>query len=93
LALAMLASSMSMAFCLLIAWTGYELWYEAWDNGWVSDSVWQVRLWIPYASMPFGFGILSLQYLVDIIALIRGDEMPFGIDRNVGAAAYEETLR
>jgi len=93
LTLALVASVMSLAFCLLIAWTGYELWYEAWDNRWVSDSVWEVRLWIPYFSMPFGFGVLSLQYIVDIISLIRGDEMPFGISKDVRVAATEETLQ
>lgn len=93
LTLAIVASVMSLAFCLLIAWTGYELWYEAWDNRWVSDSVWEVRLWIPYAAMPFGFAVLSLQYIVDIVSLIRGDEMPFGISKNVGVAAFEETLQ
>lgn len=91
LALAMIASLMSLSFCLLLTWTGYEFWYEAWDNGWVSDSVWEVRLWIPYFSLPFGFAVLSLQYIADIICLIRGDEMPFGISKDVGIAATEET--
>lgn len=81
--LALFASVLSLAFCLLITWTGYEFWYEAWENRWVSDSIWEVRLWIPYFSMPFGFGVLSLQYIVDIISLIRGDEMPFGIEKEV----------
>lgn len=83
IALALFASVLSLAFCLLITWTGYEFWYEAWENRWVSDSIWEVRLWIPYFSMPFGFGVLSLQYIVDIISLIRGDEMPFGIEKEV----------
>ena len=24
-------------------------WKEAWDNRWVSDTMWRARLWIPYA--------------------------------------------
>jgi len=76
---ALFASFISLAFCLLIAWTGYEFWYEAWSNNWKSDSIWEVRLWIPYFSLPFGFAILCLQYIADIISLIRGDEMPFGL--------------
>lgn len=85
--LALLASVLALAFCLIITWTGYELWYEALDNNWHSDSIWEVRLWIPYAAMPFGFAVLSLQYIADIISLIRGDEMPFGIHKEVGAGA------
>lgn len=80
-ALAMFASLVSLSFCLLITWTGYEFWYEAWEGNWVSDSIWEVRLWIPYFSLPFGFAILSLQYIADIVGLIRGDEMPFGLSK------------
>ena len=45
----------------------------------MSDTMWRARLWIPYASMPIGLGILSLQYTADIINLITGREPPFGI--------------
>lgn len=92
LVLALFASLLSLAFCLLITWTGYEFWYEAWENKWRSDSIWEVRLWIPYFSMPFGFGVLSLQYIADILSLIRGDDMPFGLDKNACASGEEISL-
>lgn len=92
-ALAMFSSFLSLAFCLLIAWTGYEFWYEAWENKWVSDSIWEVRLWIPYFSMPFGFAVLSLQYIADIASLVRGDEMPFGINKKDCTEAHKETVQ
>lgn len=79
LRLALFASAISLAFCLLITWTGFHFWYEAWEADWVSDSIWEVHLWIPYFSLPFGFSILSLQYIADILSLIRGEEMPFGL--------------
>lgn len=82
LRLALFASVLSLAFCLLITVMGFEFWYEAWEAGWVSDSIWEVRLWIPYFSLPFGFLILSLQYIADILSLIRGEEMPFGISND-----------
>jgi TRAP-type C4-dicarboxylate transport system permease small subunit len=77
--LALFAYSVSLAFCLLVAWLGYDLWFESWDNRWYSDSVWEVRLWIPYLAMPVGFGVLALQYVADILALLTGHEPPFGI--------------
>lgn len=80
--LALFASFISLAFCLLVTWVGFEFWYEAWEPGWVSDSIWEVRLSIPYFSLPFGFAILSLQYIADILSLVRGDEMPFGISND-----------
>jgi TRAP-type C4-dicarboxylate transport system permease small subunit len=78
--LALLAYALAFVFCVLIAWLGYELWLESWDSDWMSDTVWEVRLWIPYLAMPVGFGILSLQYLVDIINLLSGRHAPFGIE-------------
>ena len=80
--MAMFASTISLAFCLLITVLGIEFWYEAWEPGWVSDSIWEVRLSIPYLSLPFGFAVLSLQYIADILSLSRGDEMPFGISND-----------
>ena len=93
LVLAMFASVLSLTFCLLITWTGYEFWYEAWDNNWVSDTIWEVRLWIPYFSLPFGFAVLSLQYVAEIAGLMRGDEMPFGIHKEVKPGSLGETPR
>lgn len=79
--LALVAAIISLAFCLVLSWTAYEFWHEAWTKNWLSDSMWAVRLWIPYASMPIGFIIMSAQYIADIISLIRGDEAPFGLPR------------
>jgi len=75
----LISSILALLFCLLITWLGFNFWHEAWEKDWHSDSIWGVRLWIPYASMPFGFFILSLQYVVDIISILQGKEMPFGI--------------
>jgi TRAP-type C4-dicarboxylate transport system permease small subunit len=82
--LALIASLLSLLFCLVITWTGLELWVEAWGNGWTSDTIWAVRLWIPYLAMPIGFGIMSLQYAADILSLLRGEDLPFGIKPEEG---------
>jgi len=78
-ALALVASGLSLLFCALITWLGFEFWLEAWSNQWHSDSMWEVRLWIPYMAMPIGFGVLSLQYIADLFSLVLRHEMPFGI--------------
>jgi TRAP-type C4-dicarboxylate transport system permease small subunit len=77
--LALVAALIALAFCIVVAWTGYRLWHEAWSKGWASDTIWEVRLWIPYLAMPIGFGILSLQYVADILSLVTGREPPFGM--------------
>jgi TRAP-type C4-dicarboxylate transport system permease small subunit len=79
--LAVFASALTIAFCVVIAVLTFTFWKEAWDNKWVSDTMWRARLWIPYASMPIGLGLLTLQSIADLLALLTGREPPFGITK------------
>jgi TRAP-type C4-dicarboxylate transport system permease small subunit len=78
--LAMFASLVTLSFAVVLAVLTFLFWKEAWDNSWVSDTMWRARLWIPYASMPIGLGVLALQGLADLIVLATGREPPFGMD-------------
>jgi TRAP-type C4-dicarboxylate transport system permease small subunit len=77
--LALASVLMSLAFCIIMTVLTFMFWHEAWTNRWVSDTMWRARLWIPYGSMPIGLGILTLQYVADLINLVTGREPPFGI--------------
>ena len=77
--LALFASVLSLGFCVTMAVLTFQFWKEAWDQKWVSDTMWRARLWIPYASMPIGLGILALQCIADLLSLATGREPPFGI--------------
>jgi TRAP-type C4-dicarboxylate transport system permease small subunit len=77
--LAIFASCLTLAFAVTMTILTFAFWREAWDHKWVSDTMWRARLWIPYASMPIGLGLLSLQALVDLLALATGRERPFGL--------------
>ncbi len=77
--LALFSALLTLAFCSTVTVLTYRLWKEAWDQNWVSDTMWRARLWIPYASMPIGLGILTLQCLTDLCNLLVGREPPFGI--------------
>jgi TRAP-type C4-dicarboxylate transport system permease small subunit len=77
--LALASIVMSLAFCIVLAVLTSRFWLEAWQQRWVSDTMWRARLWIPYSSMPIGLGILVLQYIADLYALMSGREPPFGI--------------
>ncbi len=79
MALALLASALSLAFCVVIAWTGFLWWVEAWTNGWRAETVWAPPLWVPYLAMPIGVGMMALQYVADILALVTGRAAPFGM--------------
>ena len=77
--LALVAMLISLAFCAVLLWLAGRFWLESWEQRWVSDTMWRARLWIPYSSMPIGLGILVLQYVADLEALLSGREPPFGI--------------
>ncbi|HEX7043213.1 MAG TPA: TRAP transporter small permease [Burkholderiales bacterium] len=77
--LALATHLMTFVFAALLTVLAYQFWHEAYTDNWVSNTMWRARLWIPYASMPFGLGLLALQCIADLIDLVTGRELPFGI--------------
>jgi len=77
--LALATGLLALAFCMAIFALCTRYWYEAFSEGWLSNTVWRARLWIPYLSMPVGLGLVILQYLVELISLVTGRTPPFGI--------------
>src|SRR5256886_15177306 len=77
--LAVFSGVLTLAFAVVLAALTFHFWQQAWDNRWVSDTMWRARLWIPYASMPIGLSLLALQAIADLIGLVSGREAPFGI--------------
>jgi len=78
--LALASALMAIAFCIIMFVLTSQYWLQAWNERWLSNTMWRVRLWIPYSSMPIGLGILTLQYVVDIYKLVTGREPPFGLN-------------
>lgn len=78
--LAVITLAVSIAIVALMLFYGYDYWHFAWSRGWKSDTVWGVRLWIPYLSLPVGFALLLLQLIADLVALLIGVDKPFGLD-------------
>ena len=76
--LALLASICAWLACAVLAWTGWSFFYEAWTEGWATESVWGPPLWIPLLSLPVGLGVLTLQYTVDIFNLATGQPLGHG---------------
>jgi TRAP-type C4-dicarboxylate transport system permease small subunit len=77
--LALAAGAVSLAFCGLLFVYGLAFWHEAWASGWRSDTVNRVPLWIPYLSLPVGMGLLTLQLAADLLCLVTGRALPFGL--------------
>jgi TRAP-type C4-dicarboxylate transport system permease small subunit len=77
-----ITSVIAMIFCLLLAWKGWIMWYEAFDGGYVSESLWSFPLVYPYLFLPLGMSLTSLQFTLRIykqyltLSQILRDEVP-----------------
>ena len=65
--------SSSIVIIIMMLYYGFEYWYFAWSKGWTSDTVTAVPLWIPYAALPVGFLLLTLQLLADLADVVVND--------------------
>lgn len=78
-ALAIVTLSASVIIIAVMLFYGIEFWHKAWARNWKSETIWAVRLWIPYAAVPAGLGMLLLQLAADLWATINGTDKPFNI--------------
>jgi len=83
--LALVTSLAAIVVIGLMVYYGSYMWYEAWRRGWTSDTVWGVKLWIPYLALPVGFGLYLLQLIADLLSVVFGYEEPFGLDEELNA--------
>ncbi len=47
-----------------------DLVYVSFIKGWTSETVWGPPLWIPYLTMPIGFGLFALQLTSDLFEVL-----------------------
>lgn len=80
LGMAVAASVLSILIVAVMLFYGFEYWHFAWERNWKSDTVWGVSLWIPYLAIPIGFGLLLLQLIADLVAVLIGIDKPFGLE-------------
>jgi TRAP-type C4-dicarboxylate transport system permease small subunit len=76
-ALALLAALISLTFCIILGWYGFGFWYQSYIEDWHAQTVWRPPLWVPYAAVPLGMGVTSLQYVAEILALVTGRQAQF----------------
>ena len=64
--------SFSAAILVLAIMTYYsaDLVYVSFTKGWTSETVWGPPLWIPYLTMPIGFGLFALQLIADLFEVL-----------------------
>ncbi|WP_417669558.1 TRAP transporter small permease subunit [Roseibium sp.] len=66
------AGLVGLAFCALLAWSGWIYFEEAWSYGWTTDTVWALPLWIPLLPLPLGIGLMTLQYVAELAKIWGG---------------------
>lgn len=69
----------ALVFCAVFLWAAVPWWYETWETGQTTASIWRVRLWIPYLAVPLGLALLCLQYLADLWMVLARRAHPFGL--------------
>jgi len=79
-AMAILASLIALLFCAGLAWQACLLLGDAIEGGWVTDTVWELPLWIPYLPMAFGMALLCVQYVAEMIGIAYGLKDPDAAD-------------
>ena len=62
----------SLVFALGFTVTGMAVLLKAVREGWQMDDIAGVALWIPYLTFPLGAGLLALQCLAELIAIVTG---------------------
>jgi len=58
---------MTIVIISLLAFYSFEFFHIAWEKNWKSDTIWGVRMWIPYIALPIGFTLFLLQMVADFI--------------------------
>ena len=63
----LLADIGAAGLCGFVAANAWRLTAVAYNEGWVANSIWSPKLWIPFAFIAGGMSLLALQYLVQIV--------------------------
>lgn len=70
--LAVIVLIVTLLMVAAMTFYGWEMFHLAWERNWKSESVWAFPLWIPYFTVPFGFGVFALQLVADLSLVLTG---------------------
>jgi TRAP-type C4-dicarboxylate transport system permease small subunit len=75
----LVGSLIGIAFCLAFLYAAVPWWWETFQTGHTTPSIWRARLWIPYLAVPVGLALLCLQWLAEVWLVWSARELPFGL--------------
>jgi TRAP-type C4-dicarboxylate transport system permease small subunit len=87
LVMRLVAAVLSLAVVLVVLWTAYETWFEAYEAGWTTSTVWAPPLSIVYAILPIGMLFVACQY---IAMIIEAGQALFGHRPDEGVALLKQ---
>lgn len=58
---------LSVLLCAFMAVKVWQYSWQAWSEGWATNSTWAPPLWIPYSLIGIGLSLISLEYFVQIV--------------------------
>ena len=74
--LAFFVLGLTIAMAGTMVYYGYDTFHLAWSRNWKSETVWAFPLWIPYLTVPLGFGLFFLQLCADLWMTATGRDNP-----------------
>ena len=69
----------ALIFCGFFLWGAVPWWYETFESGQTTPSIWQPRVWIAYSTVPIGLAVLCLELIAEIYLVAVDRQMPFGL--------------
>lgn len=69
----------ALGFCAFFLWAAVPWWWDTFQSGQTTPSIWRPRVWIAYAPVPLGLALLCLQFMAEISMVASGRELPFGL--------------
>jgi len=72
-------SAVALTFCAIFLYAAVPWWWDTWQSGQTTPSIWRARVWIPYLAVPVGLALLCLQFVTDIYLVASKRTLPFGL--------------
>ena len=67
-----------IVFSAIVAYWGYDIFHDSFVRGRTTGSLMNLPVWIAEASVPVGFGLLTLQAIVELIGLRKAEIFGLG---------------
>ncbi|MEM1006312.1 MAG: TRAP transporter small permease subunit, partial [Pseudomonadota bacterium] len=59
-------------FSAIVAFWGWDIFHDSWSRGRTTGSLLNLPSWVAELSVPVGFGLLTIQALVELVSLRGG---------------------